>query len=220
MQNLSSSAYRSIEKSGAFRDAPVLLILSTAEDISGGEIFLLSLVEKVHSWTPVVATPNPELTRRCRTLGVQAVLVRGLRSLRREHLLLAIWRLCFCQSAALLRLLFLAIRSRTDVIMAGSFSAAHFAFALSRLLNRPALWSHQHPVLKPGGANSRIAGWLLTKGGMSVVACSQAVARSLGPSGLRNENVTVITNNVDVSHFQRVARVLALNERQALDLSR
>ena len=134
---------------------------------------------------------------------MQAVLIRGLRSLRREHFLLALWRLCFCQPAALRRLLSLADRLRADVIMAASFSAAHFAFALSRLLNRPGLWSHQHPVLKPGGANFRIASWLLTKGGMSVVACSQAVARSLGPSGLRNENVTVITNNVDVSHFQR-----------------
>src|SRR6478672_4191582 len=105
MQNVSLSAYRCTEKIAAFRAAPVLLILSTAEDISGGEIFLLSLVEKVHSWTPVVATPNPELARRCRSLGVQAVLVRGLRSLRREHLLLALWRLCFFQSAALLRLL-------------------------------------------------------------------------------------------------------------------
>jgi glycosyltransferase involved in cell wall biosynthesis len=38
---------------------------------------------------------------------------------------------------------------------------------------------------------------------MSAVACSQAVARSLGSSGLHNANVTVITNNVDVSHFQR-----------------
>jgi glycosyltransferase involved in cell wall biosynthesis len=134
---------------------------------------------------------------------VQAVLVRGLRSLRREHLLLALWRLCFFQSAALLRLLSLAVQLRADAIMSASFSGAHFAFALSRLLNRPGFWSHQHPVLKPGDANSRIASWLLAKGGMSVVACSHAVARSLGPSGLRNENVTVITNSVDVYHFQR-----------------
>ena len=203
MENVSLSAYRCTEKIAAFRAAPVLLILSTAEDISGGEIFLLSLVEKVHSWTPVVATPNPELARRCRSLGVQAVLVRGLRSLRREHLLLALWRLCFFQSAALLRLLSLAVQLRADAIMSASFSGAHFAFALSRLLNRPGFWSHQHPVLKPGDANSRIASWLLAKGGMSVVACSHAVARSLGPSGLRNENVTVITKYVDVSHFQR-----------------
>jgi glycosyltransferase involved in cell wall biosynthesis len=203
MQDISSNTQHCMLESKAFRDAPVVLILSTAEDISGGEIFLLSLVEKMQGWTPVVATPNAELACRCRSVGVQAVRVRGLRSLRRGHLLIAAWRLCFCQSAGLLSLLWLAIRLRADAIMAASFSAAHFAFALSRLLNRPALWSHQHPVLKPGDINSRIASWLLAKGGMSVVACSEAVARSLGSSGIRNANVTVVTNNVDVSHFQR-----------------
>ena len=200
MQNISTNTWRCTNKSEAFTDTPVVLILCTAEDISGGEIFLLSLVEKIQSWTPVVATPNPELARRCGTVGVQAVIVRGLRSLRREHLLLALWRLFFCQSAALLRLLSLAVRLRADVLMAASFSAAHFAFALSRLLNRPALWSHQHPVLKPGDLNSRIASWLLAKG-MSVVACSKAVAQSLG--SVRRRNIAVITNNVDVSYFQR-----------------
>ena len=200
MQNISTNTFRCTDKSEAFTDTPVVLILSTAEDISGGEIFLLSLVEKIQSWTPVVATPNPELARRCGTVGVQAVIVRGLRSLRREHLLLALWRLFFCQSAALLRLLSLAVRLRADVLMAASFSAAHFAFALSRLLNRPSLWSHQHPVLKPGDLNSRIASWLLAKG-MSVVACSKALAQSLG--SVRRRNIAVITNNVDVSYFQR-----------------
>jgi glycosyltransferase involved in cell wall biosynthesis len=203
MRDISTNTFRCPDKSEAFTDTPVVLILSTAEDIAGGEIFLLSLIEKIQRWTPVVATPNPELAHRCRTVGVQAVIVRGLRSLRREHPLIALWRLCFWQSAALLKLLWLAVRLRADVIMAASFSAAHFAFALSRFLNRPGLWSHQHPVLKPRDANFRIASWLLAKGGMSAVACSQAVARSLGSSGLHNANVTVITNNVDVSHFQR-----------------
>ena len=203
MRNVLSTVYGCRDGCKALRGSPVLLIISTAEDISGGEIFLLSLVEKMRGWVPVVATPNPDLARRCRALGAQAVIIHGLRSLRREHRLLALWRLCFCQSAALLRLLFLAIRSRTDVIMAGSFSAAHFAFALSRLLNRPALWSHQHPVLKHGDTNFRIASWLLKNGGMAAVACSQAVARSLGPLGSRNANVAVITNNVDVAHFRR-----------------
>ena len=201
MQEVSSNAHCSTSLRQSFARSSVVLILSTAEDISGGEIFLLSLVEKMQGWTPVVATPNPELVRRCRNLGVQAVRVRGLRSLGREHALVASWRLCFYQSAGLLRLLSLAIRFRVNVIMAASFSAAHFAFALSRLLNRPALWSHQHPVLKPGDLNSRIASWLLAKGGMSVVACSNAVAQSFGSVGRRN--MAVITNNVDVSYFQR-----------------
>jgi glycosyltransferase involved in cell wall biosynthesis len=201
MQEISSNAHPSSSGRQSLSRSSVVLILSTAEDISGGEIFLLSLVAKMQGWTPVVATPNPELVRRCRNLGVQAVRVRGLRSLCREHALVASWRLCFYQSAGLLRLLSLAIRFRVDVIMAASFSAAHFAFALSRLLNRPALWSHQHPVLKPGDINSRIASWLLAKGGMSVVACSNAVAQSFGSVGRRN--IAVVTNNVDVSYFQR-----------------
>jgi hypothetical protein len=60
MQNVSLSAYRCTEKIAAFRAA----LFSHSFHSGGylrGEIFLLSLVEKVHSWTPVVATPNPEL---------------------------------------------------------------------------------------------------------------------------------------------------------------
>ena len=106
MQEIASNARRSPLEGKAFRDSPVVLILSTAEDISGGETFLLSLVEKMQGWTPVVATPNPELVRRCRKLGVQAVRVRGLRSLGREHALVASWRLCFYQSAGLLQTAF------------------------------------------------------------------------------------------------------------------
>ena len=108
MQEISSNAHPSSSRRQSFSRSLVLLILSTAEDISGGEIFLLSLVEKMQGWTPVVATPNPELVRRCRNLGVQAVRVRGLRSLYREH--------CF---GCILASLFLPISRPPETVFAG-----------------------------------------------------------------------------------------------------
>lgn len=185
------------------KDRPVVLVLSTAEDISGGEIFLLSLFAKMTWWKAVLVTPNPDLMARCRAQGNEAILVPNLRSLRREYPLRALWRLLICQPLALGKLFGIARKHRAKVILSNAYSTAHLAFVLSKFLKIPALWSHQHPIFKPGNRDARICGWFLTQGGMKAIACSEAVAASFGEIGRDRSSVAVITNNIDPVHFQR-----------------
>ena len=203
MPNFPSTTTPARDRTATSQALPVVLILSTAEDISGGETFLLSLIEKLRMWTPVIATPNSALAQRCRALGAKAVVVRGLRSLHRENIPLAIWRLITHQLFALLGLLGLMLKYKVDIILSGSFSGAHFAFILSRVMSRPGLWTHLHPVFTPTDRDARLASWFLTKGRLKAIAVSSAIAQGFGPVGLDDSRVTIITTNIDTDHFQR-----------------
>jgi glycosyltransferase involved in cell wall biosynthesis len=165
---------------------PILAVSNHGEIVGGGEISLLTLLERLDrsQWSPLAAVPSEgEVSSRCRALGLAVHLV-PLPSLRRPG------PDVFRSVMAMRRLIH---ESGARLLHANGSRAMFYAGLAGRLAGRPAIWHVR--VADRDAFLDRFLGRLAR----AVIVNSEAVRRRL--DWMRPEKVRCIHNGVDLDRF-------------------
>jgi glycosyltransferase involved in cell wall biosynthesis len=193
----------------------VLFVSHTGQWGGGAEVVLEQLIEaaKVASYDPEVASPSGPLVHRLKH-RCSAIHILPLAPLRRTSNPRTALSLALGWLTGVARLGRVIAKSRPVVIHANSGVAALFAGLPATVMRRPLVW-HQHDIVPPRLVNRLV----LIPGALMcarVVACSNAVARSLVDLGIPSSKVLVMHNRVRDSFFDPL--VSRQDARNALSL--
>jgi glycosyltransferase involved in cell wall biosynthesis len=178
-----------------------VLFVNHVSDMSGAELSLLELVEKLDRgrFLPIVACPEGVLAERLRELHVPHVSLR-LRRITRSRALNTLLRDLLHVTMSALRLAGIIKRLRIDLVHANSTTACMSAGPAAKLTGVALVW-HVRDLVELGRT-----GRLLYRLADAVACISEAVERRVARVADDLDKLWTVTNGIDVARLRSRAR--------------
>ena len=177
-----------------------LLIISHRTDVSGGEICLQFILERLTGHEIRVVLPEGVFAERLRQAGIAVQIENGLTKMGRGEERWSFLGLAgrFPRVVGRLRR---AIREfAADLVISNALGPLPYAAPAARLAGVPNVCIHHHPVLRPGTNDARAVA-VLAKMCDGFIAVSEAMNRGLQLSGVPARKVVTIYNGIDLNLF-------------------
>ena len=177
-----------------------LLFVSHRSDVSGGEICLQRIIERLTEHTILVVLPEGHFAERLRQAGIPVHIENGLIRMARSEDSLAVLRLAGRFPGLLQRLRKTIREFKTDLVISNALGPLPYAAPAARLAGVPNVCIHHHPVLQPGTANAKLV-FLMSKLCDGFIAVSEAMNRGLQLSGVPAKKIITIYNGLDLELY-------------------
>jgi glycosyltransferase involved in cell wall biosynthesis len=177
-----------------------LLFVSHRSDVSGGEICLQRIMERLDTHSILVVLPEGAFANRLRQANIPIQIENGLIRMARSEDSLAAFKMAARFPSVVLRLRRQIRRFKADLVISNALGPLPYAGPAARLAGVPNVCIHHHPVLQPGTSDARLVS-LLSRTCDGFIAVSDAMNRGLQASGVPAAKVMTIYNGLDVDYY-------------------
>jgi glycosyltransferase involved in cell wall biosynthesis len=177
-----------------------LLFVSHRSDVSGGEICLQRIMERLIGHELLVILPEGGFAERLQQAGIPVVIENGLVKMGRGEGGFSLLGLANRFPRVVWRLRGAIRKFGADLVISNALGPLPYAGPAARFAGVPNVCIHHHPVLKGGTNEARVVS-ILARTCDGFIAVSEAMNRGLQAAGVPATKVTTIYNGLDVDFF-------------------
>jgi glycosyltransferase involved in cell wall biosynthesis len=177
-----------------------LLFVSHRSDVSGGEICLQRILERLSDHEIRMVLPEGRFAEKLRAAGIAVHIENSLTRMAREEDVLSVFRLAARFPGVVSRLRRAINDFGADLVISNALGPLPYAAPAAKLAKVRNVCIHHHPVLTPGTMNGRVVS-LMAKGCDGFIAVSDAMNRGLQSVGVPAARIKTIYNGLDVASY-------------------